>query len=103
MKHKIILGLCELLEQQGFENSCSIYEYVIGLENENKKLKTRLENCNLNYELFQKEKLKVDKITRYCHERLGFLENCNSNDDTTVNEEIVIYNDILSMLENEEK
>lgn len=102
MKHKIILGLCKLLEQQGFENAYSIYEYVIGLENENKELKTRLENYNFNYELFQKEKSKVDKITRYCHERLGFLENCNS-DDTIVNEKISIYNKILSISENEEE
>ena len=42
MNRKEILGLCEFLKLQGYENTDNISRFIFGLQQENKQLKDKL-------------------------------------------------------------
>ena len=60
MNKKEILGLCELLKLHGYENTDNISKFIFGLQQENKQLKSQIEEYQKALDETMSEKIDIE-------------------------------------------
>ena len=63
MNKKEILGLCEFVKLHGYENTDNISKFIVGLQQENKKLK---DNWNYIKKMLKEARQEEFNINGYC-------------------------------------